>query len=429
MKCEIAVENSLRGSAPAAGVAGSLSLSTNRECTWSATSSAAWLVITAGASGQGSGSVEYRVAANDQPAQRRGVLNVNGSDVAIVQDAAPCRFSVSAANTTVSATGGKLNVSVDTQNGCAWNAQSNAPWLSVGSIASGNGSGTVTFDAASNDGDARSASLVVAGTTIAVSQAAAPCAFTVAPLSQNVPASGGNGSVAVTVRSGCAWTAASNVPWITVTSGASLKGAGTVTWQVVANPGDARTGTLTIAGTAVTVAQAAAPCTFAVTPLSQNVPVEGASGSATVTVRTGCAWTATSGAPWIAITSGVYGNGNGIIAFSVAPNPGPPRTGSLTIAGFTFTVAQATVPCTYGIGPVTQFIPSEGGTGATTITTGPTCPWSAAPNVPWITILGPSSGIGEGRVVFAIAPNPAQARTGTLTVAGQTYTVYQDPPR
>ena len=95
-------------------------------------------------------------------------------------------------------------------------------------------------------------------------------------------------------------------------------------------------------------------------------------------------------------------------------------------AGFTFTVSQATVPCNYSIWPPQQLIGPDGGTGGADITTGPTCPWTSTPNVPWITILSGASGIGSGRTVIRIEPNPGPARTGTVVIATRTYTVYQD---
>jgi hypothetical protein len=429
VKCDIAVDNSIHGAASGSATSGELTVATTRDCAWTVKTETPWLRITGAASGQGAGTVSYAIAANDQPAQRRGELSVNDIKVEIVQNPA-CRFTVSAANTTIATGGGKVTVRVDTQSGCTWSAQSSAAWLVIGSISSGSGSGNVTFDASANEGDSRSASLTVAGTTVTVAQNAAPCTFTVAPMTQSLPTAGGSVTITVGVRAGCAWTAASaDSPWITLTSGASEKGPGAAVWQVAPNAGDARTGTLSIAGATVTIAQAAAPCTYSVVPLSENAPVEGALGNASVSVRPGCTWTAISNVPWIAISSGAAGNGPGAAAFAIAPNPGPPRTGTLTIAGATFTVSQATVPCAYAIAPRQQFLPFTGGTGATTIFTGPTCPWSAESNVPWIVILGVASGIGEGRVVFAISPNVGPARTGTLTVAGWAYTVYQDAVR
>jgi hypothetical protein len=84
------------------------------------------------------------------------------------------------------------------------------------------------------------------------------CSFTVSPTSQSFDAAGGTGNVSVQTSTGCFWTAASNVTWITVSSGASGTGNGTVVYQVQPNStGQARTGTLTIAGQTFTVNQAA----------------------------------------------------------------------------------------------------------------------------------------------------------------------------
>jgi hypothetical protein len=68
-----------------------------------------------------------------------------------------------------------------------------------------------------------------------------------------------------------------------------------------------------------------------------------------VTAGTGCAWTASSNAPWLTITSGATGTGNGPVGFSAAANAGGSRTGTLTIAGQTFTVTQAA-----SIGPLNR---------------------------------------------------------------------------
>jgi hypothetical protein len=56
-----------------------------------------------------------------------------------------------------------------------------------------------------------------------------------------------------------AWTATSNVPWLTITAGASATCSGTVTYNVAANGGNERVGTLTIGGQTFTVVQSAKP--------------------------------------------------------------------------------------------------------------------------------------------------------------------------
>jgi UDP-N-acetylmuramyl tripeptide synthase len=104
-----------------------------------------------------------------------------------------------------------------------------------------------------------------------------------------------------------------------------------------------------IAGQTFTVNQAAfvAPCSYSIAPTSQSVPVLGGTGTVTVTTTSACAWTATSNAPWLSITSGANGTGSGTVGFAAAANIGAQRTGTLTIAGQTFTVTQPAV-----LGPV-----------------------------------------------------------------------------
>jgi hypothetical protein len=67
-----------------------------------------------------------------------------------------------------------------------------------------------------------------------------------------------------------------------------------------------------------------------------------AGGSGTVNVSTGstCAWTARSNDSWITITAGASGTGNGRVRFTVAPNNGKKRNGSLTVAGDNVKVEQ-----------------------------------------------------------------------------------------
>ncbi|HEX6214961.1 MAG TPA: hypothetical protein VFZ38_09095, partial [Vicinamibacterales bacterium] len=58
-----------------------------RVCAWSAVSEATWLSISGPNSGQGDGSIEYRVAANGDPVSRRGGIVLNNQRVDINQAA------------------------------------------------------------------------------------------------------------------------------------------------------------------------------------------------------------------------------------------------------------------------------------------------------------------------------------------------------
>jgi all-beta uncharacterized protein len=57
------------------------------------------------------------------------------------------------------------------------------------------------------------------------------------------------------------------------------------------------------------------------------------------------------------------------------------------------------------------------------------CAWTAASGSSWITITS-GSGSGNGKVTYAVAADPNGApRTGTITIAGQTVTLTQVPPK
>ncbi|HEY0407497.1 MAG TPA: M36 family metallopeptidase, partial [Pyrinomonadaceae bacterium] len=83
-------------------------------------------------------------------------------------------------------------------------------------------------------------------------------------------------------------------------------------------------------------------CTFSISPTSASQAAGGGTGSVTVTAGAGCSWTAVSNASFITITAGASGSGNGTVSYSVSANAATTsRTGTLTIAGQTFTVTQA----------------------------------------------------------------------------------------
>ena len=107
-------------------------------------------------------------------------------------------------------------------------------------------------------------------------------------------AGGAGAAITVSTSAGCPWTAASQASWITLTSPASGSGPGTVTFNVAANSGGARTGTLAIAGDTVTINQAgaAAPsCTFSIDSSNQSIGADGRDRvRVDVSTAAGCAW-------------------------------------------------------------------------------------------------------------------------------------------
>ncbi|MEJ7863381.1 MAG: BACON domain-containing carbohydrate-binding protein, partial [Pyrinomonadaceae bacterium] len=83
-------------------------------------------------------------------------------------------------------------------------------------------------------------------------------------------------------------------------------------------------------------------CSYLINPTSANAAATANTGSVSVTTTPDCSWTAASGAPsWLTVTGGSSGTGNGTVGYSVAANTGAQRTGTMTVAGQTFTLTQA----------------------------------------------------------------------------------------
>ena len=117
------------------------------------------------------------------------------------------------------------------------------------------------------------------------------------------------------------------------------------------------------------------------------------------------------------------------VSFSVVPNPGAARSGSISVAGQRATVTQgaaAPAPCSATISPASQSIGAAGGPGGPIfISTPNTCAWTAVSNASWIAVTSSAGGTGEGQVTFSVAANTGAARNGTLTIAARTFTVAQ----
>jgi len=82
-------------------------------------------------------------------------------------------------------------------------------------------------------------------------------------------------------------------------------------------------------------------CSYSLSPTSAIVTAFPGTGSFSINTGAGCSWTAVSNNPWITITGGSSGTGNGVVDFSFASNKAiTPRTGTITAGGQTFTLTQ-----------------------------------------------------------------------------------------
>ena len=158
----------------AAGGPSAVSITTQPECGWTASTQASWITDLSPSSGQGSGQLAFRAAPNTEPSAREADILVNNDRVRVVQEAAPpCIFEVRPGNLNIGAAGGTTHAAVSVRDRCPWGASSSVVWISVASGANGSGSGSSTFRVAPNAGATRSGDVTVASQTFTVTQSAA----------------------------------------------------------------------------------------------------------------------------------------------------------------------------------------------------------------------------------------------------------------
>ena len=82
-------------------------------------------------------------------------------------------------------------------------------------------------------------------------------------------------------------------------------------------------------------------CNFSVSQTSHSFSSSGGESTITIVAPSNCDFSAVSQVPWITVTSGNPGSGNTNVRFSVGANmSGPPRAGTIRIAGQNVSVAQ-----------------------------------------------------------------------------------------
>ena len=359
-----------------------------------------------------------------------------------------CTITVSPSTAEFGSNGGTGIVTVGAPAGCAWSATAGASWITITGGASGSGSGTVSYTLSVNTGtDVRSAPVSVGGETLTVRQqgrTAASCTYTLSHERQDFGPGSGSGSFTVTTAAECAWTAAADASWVTITAGAQGTGNGTVEYRVGANadiPGrDAR---ITIADRTFEVRQAGdvSRCEYSIGPVEFSPCMPGGAVQATLTTQASCPWTAAANASWIALPGSGSGSGSAVITMAYGDNYDAPRQGVVEVrwptptAGHNLRIAQA--GCSYGVSPNNFTVGAGAGSGSfmvvqqsiPTICGGATqdrCVWTAVSSVPWITITTGMPRTGDNPVTFTVSANASsQGRTGRITVRDQVVTVTQ----
>jgi hypothetical protein len=256
------------------GGSGTLTVTAAADCSWTARSTAPWLVISGGGQGSGGGTISYTVSRHTDISGRTASIAIADRRFTVRQsgDLAACQYSVAPVVFRPCMGGGTVAATLTTQASCPWTATSNAAWLKLPGGTSGGGSATLSINFSDNYDAPREGTISVrwptptAGQNLRIAQAG--CRYAVSKTAISMVAAGGSGTFDVIQQSDptecggatqdrCMWTARSTVSWITITSSMPRFGDNPVAFTVVANTGTSpRTGTIVVRDKVVTITQA-----------------------------------------------------------------------------------------------------------------------------------------------------------------------------
>ncbi len=287
----------------ATGGSGSVAVTAQGGCTWTATSNANWLTTTS--SGSGNGTVNFTVAANPSASQRTGTLTI-GAQTFTVTQAAATPIAVSLATTLTAAPGANLVVPI-----------------MVGDLT---GSNVVAYDFV----------LTFDPSVLQLQSTPIDAAGTLSSGFTFTPNTSTAGRLTVSAFGTTALTGTGTLLKLNFTVVGQAGAATPLTWQSFrfneGTPEAATTnGRFTITN----------PCSYALTPTTQSFTSDGGTGAVNITTASGCVWIATSEADWITITSSRSGVGSDTLRYEVARNTAGMRSSTITISGQRLTITQA----------------------------------------------------------------------------------------
>jgi hypothetical protein len=371
-------------------------------------------------------------------APRRDRLGTEGVVMKIGPGTPACSISAFGSAFVFPSTGGSSAVSVVAPSGCSWDATTAADWVVIhrtpGATA---GSGGFYVTVRDNTGaSARAATINISGSggsaTVNIAQMdGGSCPYFLSANFSSYLANGGSDSFSLVTLPGCPWSLINSTSWVQV-SPAFGAGPATLNLTVAPNPSPViRTFNLSF-GVFNHLVQQASGCAFVMTPSSLVIPAAGGTQTINVFAPAGCGWSVTTFPTWMTVGSG-SGSGNGTITVTAQPNhTGVSRVSVLSIGFRSVTITQSASTCSYSLSSSsapdqTQF----GGPISVNLSTGPTCSWNARSLVSWVRIQGADSvfgltGTGPRTFNMFVLGNPERAaRLGTLSLAGQTYSVNQ----
>jgi len=271
---------------------------------------------------------------------RTAHIDLLGQSISVTQSPA---YSLATNAVTEGSVAGSDSVALTvTPESGIWTAMANAAWLHInGTNQSGTGSISIGFSFDTNFYATRVGTLTIAGQTLTVTQQPSPVYLNPTTLTEGPTAGGDNVSLVMSLQS-TPWTASANDSWLHLgATNQSGMGSATIVFSYDANPGDTRSGTLTIAGQTLTVMQQPLPYFLGTTALWEG-PAAGTDSVVLAISPETDTWTATANDAWLHLSvANQSGTGSTNVVFSFDANPYATRAGTITIAGKTLTVTQA----------------------------------------------------------------------------------------
>ncbi len=331
-------------------------------------------------------------------------------------------------------TGGTGTINISAPNGCTWTAVSNAAWITVTGGNSGSGNGTVTYTVAANAGNApRTGTITIGSNLFAVGQDA-PGVELDEDLGNGLPPGwtvvdagvGGGNAATWTTANPCSQSFPALIDGSFLSVDVSCSGPGSVQDEFLVLP------PLDLSGAGRVVLRFDTQFSLDLGPTH--------TGDVDVSLDGGTIWTnvlrlqTADGAPVtksVDLTNAIAANPTNVLLrfhyYGQLPNRPTHNNGSNRPTGGTrviWPIDNLTIQ-SFVISPVSVNVATAGGPGSVAVMAAEGAAWTARSHVNWITALT-TGGTGSGTAAYRVDANTTGApRTGTLTIAENTFTVNQ----
>lgn len=256
-----------------------------------------------------------------------------------------------------------------------------------------------------------------ANTAVKLAKESVSTKINITPTTQTFMHSAGDGTISVTASS--SWSVTVSDSWITLKT-KSGSGNGMILYSVENNEGTSeRSGTITvISGSDEAIhiiRQSAASARLSINP--NTADYSDVAGNGQFSVSANYSWSATTSDSWISLNTS-SGIGNGTVLYSIEPNGGSRRTGTITVTSgsltATHTVTQAAQP-SLSIVPESKTFSAAAGNGTITVTSDSM--WTVSKSATWIILDGATGGTGNGIVSYKVLENTGSQRQGWIYVS------------